>query len=130
MSDIPSFKAKSNYSFDVEDDDEKPVISTLIRPCAIYTYDPERNTQTFSYEDLAVLPHGKSPKNDWIYRIRRDAKGVWRSVSPKDRDGGLVCFVREDTPALFEIFHQNKKLLIKVVKILNNAVVGVLVVGE
>lgn len=114
---------------EAHDDEEKPPIGTIIRPAAVNKFDPTTKTMIFSYEDLMVTPHGKSPKGDWFYRVRR-VNGIWRSVLPGDREGGLIVFVREDAPPAYEIFEQKQKLMIRVVKILSNAVVGVLLVGS
>ena len=39
-------------------------------------------------------------------------------------------FVHEDMPPLFSFVSQNKKLLLRVVKVLNNAAIGVLFIGD
>jgi hypothetical protein len=104
---------------------EKPVSGTVIRPSLIEAFDPEKKVMIPSYEDLAVTVHGKSPKGDWIYRVRKE-EGVWRSIRPSDREGGLIVFVHEDPPPVYEYVSQNKKLLLRVVKVLQNAAVGVL----
>ena len=104
---------------------EKPVSGTIIRPALIETFDPETRAMKPSYEDLAVCPHGKSPKGDWIYRVRKTG-GVWRSIRPSDREGGLIVFVHDDPPPVYEYVSQNKKLILRVVKVLQNAAVGVL----
>lgn len=104
---------------------EKPGQGTIIRPVLIETFDPETCTKKPSYEDLAVCPHGKSPKGDWIYRVRKE-QGVWRSIRPSDREGGLIVFVGDDPPPVYEYVSQKKKLLIRIVKVLPNAAVGVL----
>ena len=104
---------------------EKPVSGTIIRPALIETFDPEDSVMKPSYEDLAVTVHGKSPKGDWIYRVRK-AEGVWRSIRPSDREGGLIVFVHDDPPPVYEYVSQKKKLLLRIVKVLDNAAVGVL----
>lgn len=104
---------------------EKPVSGTIIRPALIEAFDPETRAMKASYEDLAVTVHGKSPKGDWIFRVRK-TEGVWRSIRPSDREGGLIVFVHEDPPPVYEYVSQNKKLLLRVVKVLQNAAVGVL----
>ena len=106
----------------------KPGQGTIIRPSLISTFDPETATQKPSYEDLAVCPHGKSPKGDWIYRVRQ-TEGVWRSIRPSDREGGLIVFVGDDPPPVYEFVSQKKALLIRIVKVLPNAAVGVLFLG-
>ncbi len=108
---------------------EKPVSGTVIRPAEITTFDPETSGMVPSYEDLAVCVHGKSPKGDWIYRVRKE-KGVWRSIRPSDREGGLIVFVTDDPPPVFEYVSQKKKLMLRVVKVLQNAAVGVLFMGS
>ena len=104
---------------------EKPVSGTVIRPALIEIFDPTNKVMKPSYEDLAVTLHGKSPKGDWIYRVRK-TEGVWRSIKPSDREGGLIVFVHEDPPPVYEYVSQNKKLLLRVVKVLQNAAVGIL----
>ena len=108
---------------------EKPVSGTVIRPALIETFDPTTKSMKPSYEDLAVTVHGKSPKGDWIYRVRK-TEGIWRCIRPSDREGGLIVFVHEDPPPVLEYVSQNKKLLLRVVKILDKAAVGVLFVGS
>lgn len=110
-------------------EDDKPVSGTIIRPARIEQFDPELKLMSPTYEDLAVTPHGRSPKGDWIYRIRK-VEGVWRSIRPADREGGLIVFVHEDQPPIYEYVSQDKKLLLRVVKVLNNAAVGVLFQGS
>ena len=108
---------------------DKPGQGTIIRPALIELFDPETATKRPSYEDLAVCPHGKSPKGDWIYRVRK-TEGVWRSIRPSDREGGLIVFVGDDPPPVYEFVSQKKNLLIRVVKVLQNAAVGVLFLGN
>jgi len=103
---------------------EKPVAGTIIRPTLIESFDPETKTMKPSYEDLAVTVHGKSPKGDWVFRVRK-SEGVWRSIRPSDREGGLIVFVNEDPPPVYEYVSQQKKLLIRIVKVIQNAAVGV-----
>jgi hypothetical protein len=110
-------------------DEEKPVSGTIIRPARIEQFDPELKLMSPSYEDLAVTPHGRSPKGDWIYRVRK-IEGIWRAIRPADREGGLIVFVHEDQPPLYSFVAQNKKLLLRVVKVLNNSAVGVLFQGN
>ena len=62
---------------------EKPVNGTVIRPALIETFDPTNKAMKPSYEDLDVAVHGKSPKGDWIYRVRKE-EGIWRSIRPSD----------------------------------------------
>lgn len=108
---------------------EKPVSGTLVRPAFVETFDPHKKITQPSYEDIAVSVHGKSPKGDWIYRVRKE-EGIWRSIRPSDREGGLIVFVNEDPPPVYEYVSQNKKLLLRVVKVLQNAAVGVLYLGN
>lgn len=110
-------------------DGEKPVAGTIIRPALITQFDPEKKVMAPAYEDLTVTPHGKSPKNDWIYRVRKE-QGVWRAIRPSDRGGGLIVFVHEDQPPIFSFVAQKKKLLIRIVKVLGNAAVGNLFIGD
>ena len=110
-------------------DEDKPVSGTIIRPARIEQFDPELKLMAPTYEDLAVTPHGRSPKNDWIYRVRK-VEGVWRAKRPSDREGGLIVFVHEDQPPLFEFISRDKKLLIRITKVLNNAAVGILFQGS
>jgi len=110
-------------------EEEKPVSGTIVRPSLVERFDPEKKSMIPSYEDLAVVTHGKSPKNDWIYRVRKE-KGIWRTIRPSDREGGLIVFVHEDQPPLMEFIRQEKKLLIRIVKVLQNAAVGVLFIGS
>jgi hypothetical protein len=109
-------------------EDEKPVAGSIVRPNEISRFDPEKKAMVPSYEDLAVTPHGRSPKGDWIYRVRK-TEGIWRSIRPSDREGGLIVFVHDDPPPVYEYVSQNKKLLLRIVKVLNNAAVGVLFMG-
>ena len=105
--------------------DEKPKVGSIVRPPVIQTFDAETASYKDAYEDLCVSTHGRSPKGDWIYRVRR-IKGVWRSILPSDRDGGLIVFVGDDPPPVYEYVSQDKKLCLRVIKVLNNAAVGVL----
>ena len=105
---------------------EKPTHGIIIRPPMIVQFDPVKKRDVDAYEDLMVMVHGKSPQGDWIYRVRKEPDGVWRGVRPSDRDGGLIVFVREDPPPAMRYISQDKKLGIRIVQVLSNAVIGVL----